>query len=646
MTEVQIVSGAEIDIPLNKLKASPKNARRTPHGAEAIEALAASIAAKKMLQKPVVEPELDEGGTPTGFWLVTIGEGRRQAMNLLARRKMVSKACPVACMVETELDAQEISLDENVTRSAMHPADQFEAFRDLHERKGWSAEEIAARFGVSTAVVRQRLRLANLSRRLIDLYRAEDLGLDQLMAFAVTDDHARQEQVYEQLSYNRSPAYIRQALTATKVQAGDRRAVFVGVEAYEAAGGTVTRDLFTDDRGGWLDDVALLDRLVLGKLTAMAEEEQSRGGWKWAQAHIDYPTGHGLARVYPRRIERSDADAAQIAALSREYDALVERYADLDDLPSEAEARLKEIEAALEDFGEDYGYADDEVARGGLFAMLGHDGMARFELGFIRPEDAAPEPQDDEEPTDEAPDVERPGDDGGEDGDDDAGAPLPDRLVAELTAYRTASLRDALAEHPDVALLAMLHALVICVFFAGQTATCLDVRCASRALATDAPQIEDAPAQRRIMARHATWARQMPQDASEAWRFVTELDADSRASLLAHCLSLTLDAVRSGRRCGPAQVHADDLATAVGLSVAGDWRPDARRYLGRVTKARILEAVTEAAGEAAAQRLAGLRKTELTLAAEPLVLEAGWLPALLRPSDPEPAAHDASELAA
>ena len=100
------------------------------------------------------------------------------------------------------------------------------------------------------------------------------------------------------------------------------------------------------------------------------------------------------------------------------------------------------------------------------------------------------------------------------------------------------------------------------------------------------------------------------------------------------------------KRPGPAQVHADDLATAVGLSVAGDWRPDARRYLGRVTKARILEAVTEAAGEAAAQRLAGLRKTELTLAAEPLVLEAGWLPALLRPSDPEPAAQDADELAA
>ena len=626
MTEVQIVSGAEIDIPLNKLKASPRNARKTPHSAEAIEALAASIAAKKMLQKPVVEPELDDGGKPTGFWLVTIGEGRRQAMKLLALRKIVGKACPVACMVETELDAREISLDENVTRSAMHPADQFEAFRDLHERKGWSAEEIAARFGVSAGVVRQRLRLANLSPRLIDLCRAEDLGLDQLMAFAVTDNHARQEQVYEQLSYNRSPAYIRQALTAAKVQAGDRRAVFVGAEAYEAAGGTVTRDLFTDDRGGWLDDVALLDRLVLEKLAVLTEDARARGGWKWAEAHIDYPTGHGLARVYPRHVERSPDDAAQIAALGGEYDGLVERYADLDELPSEVEARLKEIEAALEAFGEDYRYAEDEIARGGLFAMLGHDGMARFEFGFIRREDAAPEPQGEDgapEVDDDTPQPEECDDDE----DDDAAAPLPDRLVAELTAYRTASLRDALAEHPEVALLGMVHALVIRVFFAGQTATCLDLRCASRTLATEAPQIEDAPAQRRIMVRHATWARQMPQEAGEAWTFVTELDSDSRASLLAHCLSLTLDAVRSGQRRGPAQVHADALAAAVGLSMAGDWRPDARRYLGRVTKAQIIEAVTEAAGEAAAQRLGGLRKTELVEAAEPAVQDASELAA-------------------
>lgn len=56
-SEIVIESGAVIDVPLNKLRRSPRNARRTPHSEAAIEALAASIAAKGVLQAPVVEPE-------------------------------------------------------------------------------------------------------------------------------------------------------------------------------------------------------------------------------------------------------------------------------------------------------------------------------------------------------------------------------------------------------------------------------------------------------------------------------------------------------------------------------------------------------------------------------------------------------------
>lgn len=629
--ETEIVSGTEIDIPLNKLKKSPKNARKTPHSEAAIEALAASIAAKKMLQKPVVEPERGEDGRFTGFWLVTIGEGRRLALRLLAQRKQIRKTQPVACVVDTEFDPQEISLDENVTRSAMHPADQFEAFQDLHERKGWSAEEIAARFGVSAGVVRQRLRLAKVSPRLMDLYRAEDLGLDQLMAFAVTEDHARQEQVYDQLSYNRSPAYIRSALLATKVAASDRRAVFVGLEAYEAAGGTVTRDLFTEDRGGWLDDVALLDQLALAKLSDIAEGLREREGWKWADAHLDYPTGHGLARAYPHPVARTDAEQAEIAALSDEYDGLIAKVSDLDEVPPDIAARLDEIDAALEAFGDGTAYAADEIARGGLFVMLGHDGQARIERGFIRPEDVAPAPEDAAEPPcDEDPERDRRGAADEEDAADDAATPLSDRLVADLTAHRTASLRDALAEHPDVAFLGLLHALVLRTFYPGAGDTCLDIRLASRSLATEAPEIEDGPASRRLDARHAAWAGQMPEESDAAWAFVVSLDGDSRLALLAHCVGRTADAVRGWQARGGALRHADQLAAAVALDLRDDWSATASAYLSRVTKARVLEAVAEAAGAEAAGRLADLKKPDLVAAAEPLVTAAKWLPPLLR----------------
>ncbi len=167
------------DIRLNRLKASPRNARKTKHTEAAIEALAASIAAKGVLQPLVVEPETDETGAPTGSYLVTIGEGRRQALLRLAKRKAIRKTHPVRCIVDVENDAHEISLDENVTRSDMHPADQFEAFLRLAQERGYGPEEIAARFGVTAAVVRQRLKLATVSPNLVQAYRDELMTLDQ-----------------------------------------------------------------------------------------------------------------------------------------------------------------------------------------------------------------------------------------------------------------------------------------------------------------------------------------------------------------------------------------------------------------------------------------------------------------------------------
>jgi ParB family transcriptional regulator, chromosome partitioning protein len=106
---------------------------------------------------------------------------------------------PIRCIVDTANDPHEISLDENVTRENMHPADQFEAFKKLADERGFGAEEIAARFGVTPHVVRQRLRLGAVSSKLMQVYRDGALTLEQLMAFAIAQDHARQEAVYERI---------------------------------------------------------------------------------------------------------------------------------------------------------------------------------------------------------------------------------------------------------------------------------------------------------------------------------------------------------------------------------------------------------------------------------------------------------------
>ena len=155
--------GTTVFIPLNKLKKHPRNARKTPHSEASIEAKAASIAAKGILQNLVVEPETDAAGEPTGFYLVSIGEGRRQAQMLRVKRKEIKKTEPIRCVIDTANDAAEISLDENLTREDLHPADQFERFRELSEDRGWGAEEIAARFGVTAHVVKQRMRLGAVS---------------------------------------------------------------------------------------------------------------------------------------------------------------------------------------------------------------------------------------------------------------------------------------------------------------------------------------------------------------------------------------------------------------------------------------------------------------------------------------------------
>jgi ParB family transcriptional regulator, chromosome partitioning protein len=215
------------------LKKSPKNVRKVPHTKADIKAFAASIAALGMLQYPVVEPELGPRGKPTGNYLVNAGEGRRLAQLLRVKRKEIKPDEPIRCILDTELSATEISLAENAIRSDMHPADQYEAFAKLHSEEGKSAEDIAARFGVTATVVRQRLKLGAVSPKLRALYRKGEKNLDQLSAFAITEDHERQERVWRELpTFNRSRESILRALSEGQVRSDDRRAIFVGSKAY------------------------------------------------------------------------------------------------------------------------------------------------------------------------------------------------------------------------------------------------------------------------------------------------------------------------------------------------------------------------------------------------------------------------------
>src|SRR5260370_18614049 len=116
---------------------------------------------------------------------------------------------------------------------------------------------------------------------------------------------------------------MRRQLTEGAVRAADRWARFIGVEAYEAAGGIVMRDLFQHDDGGWLQDPALLDRLAAEKLAAEADRVRAEG-WRWVEAAVDFPYGHnfGLRRLAGESAALTEEEQASSDALRAEYDAL------------------------------------------------------------------------------------------------------------------------------------------------------------------------------------------------------------------------------------------------------------------------------------------------------------------------------------
>jgi ParB family transcriptional regulator, chromosome partitioning protein len=254
-------------VPLTQLRPRPskRNVRKTKR--MSIPDLAASILRVGLLQNLIVTLSAD------GEHYEVVAGGRRlTALKLLAKRKRIAMDYQVPCLLVADASARTASLTENVQREAMHPADQFEAFAAL-VAEGRPVEDIAADFGVTPLVVQRRLKLANVSPRLLADYRTDAVTLDQLMALAITDDHAAQEAAfYDSPEWQRSPHALRDHLTHDEIEAGrDALARFVGIEAYEAAGGGVRRDLFSDEQQGvYLTDPHLLDRLTYDKLASVA----------------------------------------------------------------------------------------------------------------------------------------------------------------------------------------------------------------------------------------------------------------------------------------------------------------------------------------------------------------------------------------
>jgi ParB family transcriptional regulator, chromosome partitioning protein len=612
-------------IPLTKIAPSPANVRKTGNKT-GIEELAASIAAHGLLQNLQVRPA--KGGS----FEVVAGGRRLAALKLLAKQKKIAADYPVPCHALDIEDATEISLAENEMREAMHPADQFEAFKKLAE-DGKGPEEIAARFGTTPKIVNQRLKLAVVSPKLIAAYRKADMTLDCLMAFTVSDDHKQQEKVWaERPKWGIDAEHIRDALTEKHIAADSKLAQFVGVKAYEKAGGAVLRDLFDADNAGWLTDLALVNKLASDKLEQAAETVRGEG-WKWVEIIPDlaWESTKGFAKAEPSRTPPTAKQQKQIDKLTAEGNALIDdpriKSGDGEEPQDDTAAdRLYEVQERIIELSEgEATWPDDTKANAGAVIGIDHHGTLEIRRGLIRPEDKAA-----------AKKAEKQKHGGGDTGERNE-SPTPGlsaKLVEDLTAHRTAALQAMLADNPKIALVAVVHALALGVFYAGARGDSVlrinpVVVCPDRS----AEAIETSKAHKQLEAATKAIRKRLPKDPGKLWVWLTGQDQKTLLAILAVCAGHTVDTVEKKRgscEAPPSMHHAAELDAALKLDMTDYWQPNAGSYFGQVPKGLILAAVAEGAGQPAADKIAALKKDAMADKAAELLSGKGWLPAILR----------------
>ncbi|GGB11642.1 chromosome partitioning protein ParB [Brucella endophytica] len=662
-----IVFSRARDIPFNRIRLSDSNVRETDVEA-GLDELTSDIERREdLVQGLNVRAVLDADGNETGDFETPAGGRRYRSIARLVKTGRFPEEGLVPCIVkkaDAKTSAVDDSLAENTFRLALHPLDQFKAFKRMVEG-GMTTEEVASAYFTTQRYVEQRLALAKVSPVLHEVYAQNGMTLTTLEAFTAHPDHGRQEQVWDAVkqSYYREPWRIRQMLTETSVPASDKRALFVGIDAYMEAGGSLLpRYLFDEDGDGWLEDVPLLDRLVTEKLKAAADEIATEG-WKWIVVDTNLPYGHdhGLRAIVGTSADLTDEDRAARDVLREEYDRLETEYEGADELPDKIDQRLGEIEMALEAFEKQpMIYDPAEIAIAGVFVSIGRNGELVFDRGYVRPEDEPQvEPNGGESanvgvtnvhPT--AATVQRAVITVGgqsvesEEDEDDNVKPLPDRLIMELTAERTLALRDKLANDPGVAFLAVLHKFCQDVFYGGsQYGFAMEVAVRGTYFQVQPDGLRDSIYATSIEARHDAWKRRLPTKVANLWDALVGLNGAEQAELFAHCASFGVNSLyERADRYGGGRIsahgveqrlfEADRLSRAVGLDMAeAGWRPTVTNYLGRVTKPRILEAVREGAGERAAELIDHLKKGDMAKEAERLLADSGWLPEPLRLAD-------------
>ncbi len=465
---------ATISIPLNQLVAWNGNVRKIAGAKEGLAELAASIKAHGLINPLAVRPGTD------GKYEVGAGSRRHAALLLLAKNGDIPADHPIPCKDHKGVDDTaflEISLAENRAREDMHPADEFDAFKALADQ-GESAAEIAGRFGIIEKDVIARLKLARVSPVIVKAFRDDKIGLECVMAFAVTDDHKRQERFWKSAPgwQKERPRDIRLAMTEGEITAADRRVRYVTLDAYEKAGGTVRRDLFTDGESGiFITKPDLLAELASAKIERK-KQSLLKDGWKWVEvlADNDHETIHKHKPILP--------------------------------------AGSKDT------------FKREQMANAGVFLRIGYEGKLEIKPGYVRREDikAARASAAGDKPPQKKP-AEKAG--------------LSQALLADLTAERTAAIAARLATSPRVALVAIVHGLGMQHFYKEALGSTVGFSLKYTNHPLGFAERAKSRAIEELSKFEQSWKKQIPQKQGDFWQWCIKASDKTLMSLLAFCLA-------------------------------------------------------------------------------------------------------------
>ena len=600
-------------VPVSKLVVHDDNVRRTDKRAD-IEALAASIAAHGLLQNLSVVRIED------GRYAVVAGARRLAALRFLIKQGRLARDFAAACTIVEPALSAEASLAENVQRVAMNAMDEMEAFSRLAD-EGMSVEVIAERFGAQVRHVEQRLALGRLSPKIRAAYRKRELTLDVARAFCLTDDHGAQERLFKQVPKPISHApSIRNALSGGRAPATDRLARFVGLNAYEAAGGRVVRDLF-EDEVAFLEDGELLQRLAAERIEGMRESLASEG-WSWVEAQLHHGQIEGCAseRVRPRTRPLTQDESQAVADLEAEIESLdneLETDADNEALwtaRDAAEARLDALQASFQTWDQ------AELAHAGAVITIDRNGDPIIARGLIKRADlkairkvqratTAVEGDAENEPR--------------ADGEREKSTGLPRSLVERLTSARTRALRAELSANPQVALALNVMTLI------RRSAARTDMPGLAITVAPVGFEDDDRFERERADASTAHADADLARLASEPPEKLLQL----LALFIAEALDVTHDG--GSPSAERTQATADDLASVLDLDMSRYWEASAE-FWEKAPKAYTIEAISatpamaklsEKARKPKLAALTKMKRADLARVAQRQIKD--WLPDVL-----------------